>query len=1031
MPQPTPVVELALTSGVQTPAASRVWTDISPFVLLKSPITIDRGRSDQLSTIPASKLDCLFDNTDGRFTPEYATGAYYPNIKLGRPIRVRALVLGNLLSTENASNEAGGTIGYGGGGSTITLANSTTVAKYGTKSIRGTAAAGSNNGVRFCGTWGGGGAPQAIIGQQYTISIWVYVPAATAFDLSLTSSSMSGIVATPANTGGLKDQWVRLSITGTATATNPIPSVQWVTNPQAGGEIIYMDGAMVQEGSALNEWTDLQASGPNLASNSPCYANDPFTAADSTTAVWDGPSGPSRNTPTGAYPWVGGGADWGILTNQAYKPVNSVGYCTIDPADPNVVVGCSHTVGATRNDSGLVVRYVDDNNHVRIQANAAGWRISKVVGGVVTLLATGGTVNVSTTYTLRVDCDLDTISVYVAGTLAVSATITDDVLRTATRVGLQVQGNTDHFWDSFWVLGIYTSSTRFLGYLDEIPVEWPGGSYATSEVKVTAASRRARTQVRAAFRSIVEEEIAYDNPVLYWPLGESDAATTAAGNQSPGRTESLLVVNSGSPPTDALVFGAGTGPGTDDLSTPLFAPTIPGGGPPIVDGKYLRANLLDTVHQSGDHALAMEAFITCTSTGDDQDVVRISLDDAYYPGASPLNPGLMFRLFVLGSTGRLWATYQDGKGGLVNAISSAGVTTGVLFHVAIFVEIKDSGNAAVKVLRNGVVEATSADLAWPYMSGGVAFFPTFPWLNVGGTRSDVSPTGGRNLFKGTISHVAIHRSAAAFAATRFLVHSDAGATGFSGEGSGARVQRYGRLAGIPTAEISAEAGSSTSMAHYPITGIGPVEAMDAIAQTEDGVVFDGKDGTLTFHGRGHRFGSGAISAFTLDCSAGNVEVGITPRLDDQGLLNDIQASRLNGPTIRVINAPSVLDRGYARADLDLITTSDTELQGRAEWEVYRRGTPRVAIPSVRVNLVNSGLETLLLAADIGTRITLANLPPQAPASSMDFYIEGISEEIGVGVHWMDFNLSPAVLSTAWVLDSATSSQLDVSTIPAY
>lgn len=87
-------VEIAWTSNWLTPAASRVWTDVSTYVELDQGMTIDYGRTDELSTADANTLSLTLDNKDGRFTWGNAASPYYPNVKIGKPIRVTATVGG-------------------------------------------------------------------------------------------------------------------------------------------------------------------------------------------------------------------------------------------------------------------------------------------------------------------------------------------------------------------------------------------------------------------------------------------------------------------------------------------------------------------------------------------------------------------------------------------------------------------------------------------------------------------------------------------------------------------------------------------------------------------------------------------------------------------------------------------------------------------------------------------------------------------------------------------------------------------------
>lgn len=125
---PYAVVDIAFTSGYTTPAASRVWTDVSQWVELDRGISIDVGRQDELSVAGANTLRLVLDNSDGRFTAGRAASPYYPNVKIGRPIRY-ALV-GNLVP--NPSFEVD-TAGWTGGNAT--LARSTAQAYVGAASL--------------------------------------------------------------------------------------------------------------------------------------------------------------------------------------------------------------------------------------------------------------------------------------------------------------------------------------------------------------------------------------------------------------------------------------------------------------------------------------------------------------------------------------------------------------------------------------------------------------------------------------------------------------------------------------------------------------------------------------------------------------------------------------------------------------------------------------------------------------------------------------------------------------------------------
>lgn len=74
-----PTVELLLNG---------VWTDVTAYVRVDAGITIQRGQADWQSRPQPASCRLTFDNTTGRFTPRYASGAYYPYLVRNTQLRV-------------------------------------------------------------------------------------------------------------------------------------------------------------------------------------------------------------------------------------------------------------------------------------------------------------------------------------------------------------------------------------------------------------------------------------------------------------------------------------------------------------------------------------------------------------------------------------------------------------------------------------------------------------------------------------------------------------------------------------------------------------------------------------------------------------------------------------------------------------------------------------------------------------------------------------------------------------------------------
>jgi hypothetical protein len=129
---PDVVVEIAFDAGYSTPAASRTWTDVSQYLeLAAGGIKINLGRSDEFGTADANDLTVTFDNSSGRFTPEKASGAYYPNVKIGRPIRVTATRVGGAASTRFLGYINDWAMSSAGANPTTTVTASSQIARLG------------------------------------------------------------------------------------------------------------------------------------------------------------------------------------------------------------------------------------------------------------------------------------------------------------------------------------------------------------------------------------------------------------------------------------------------------------------------------------------------------------------------------------------------------------------------------------------------------------------------------------------------------------------------------------------------------------------------------------------------------------------------------------------------------------------------------------------------------------------------------------------------------------------------------------
>jgi len=237
-----------------------VWTDISKYLYERDPVNITNiGRVDENSSIQTSQMTLTLNNRDFRFTPKYASGAYFPAIAVGALVRI---------SVGSASTKPLGTIdgtfetGVANWTPTsATFAQSSVQAHSGTKSglltVTGTPA------QAFVRPTLAASAP-VTVGTSYTASGWLYSAAGYAFTnfaidwytsggVFLSTSSGSN-VALPAG------QWMFCTVTGTAPATAAFgeygPSI---TGTPPAGTAVFLDEATMQP--AINVYSGFRFCG--------------------------------------------------------------------------------------------------------------------------------------------------------------------------------------------------------------------------------------------------------------------------------------------------------------------------------------------------------------------------------------------------------------------------------------------------------------------------------------------------------------------------------------------------------------------------------------------------------------------------------------------------------------------------------------------------------------------------------------------------------------------------------------------------
>jgi len=516
-------------------------------------------------------------------------------------------------------------------------------------------------------------------------------------------------------------------------------------------------------------------------------------------------------------------------------------------------------------------------------------------------------------------------------------------------------------------------SIRFLGYVDEWPTAWAQGTDAYAKADIAASSRIARLGFDTELQGALDEQVLLGDPDAYYPMNEPDTATAAADSTS--QSPPLMPLGIGAAPT----FGAPAGLQDPDRT-----------GVQFTSGKYLRTLIGPTLSTAGAGVL-VEAFTIVQLNN----VGIFELTENTYSNYYEVGNDVSIQHV---GDGRVEALFGGSDYGLT--VMSPAYAAGTRLHVAARLYVSGA-NQVGELFINGVSVGTdttphTVDAAPQYLWAGHAPF---------GTGTSV------------VSNIVINAALADLPA-----RASVGVAGFDGDTASARIIRYATFAGIDPAEVNADAGTAP-VSPIETQGRTAIDAMRAVEITEGGVLHDARDNTLRFRGRAARYNT--TTALTVSATLGEIEAGLEPKLDRAALVNDVTATANDGTSVRVVNQPSADEYGHARDNLDIASNIEAATQA-ANWAVNTHGEPQSRIPAFGVNLMPLNLagQTNLLAADIGTRLTAAGLPVQAPAGSLDYFVEGYAETIGEESYMFDFNVSPTTGYDVWTCQDATFGAFD-------
>lgn len=549
------------------------------------------------------------------------------------------------------------------------------------------------------------------------------------------------------------------------------------------------------------------------------------------------------------------------------------------------------------------------------------------------------------------------------------------------------------------------TAVRFTGYIDEWPVTWPEGTDEACVVELVASSRMARIAASDPLLSALRTEILLDQPMGYWSANQAGRDFPIPDESRSGGGYAMRARNPAS--GYALLARNRLGP-LDEGSMVLF-PHI-GVYEDVTEYPFLYA------------ALRRPTTGRCTV----ECVIR-------FQAFPELNVEFGF---YTGSTVRaISASTQDGQVyAMLNMSVVDGLTTIVL--QVIYQTSDTSADTAYASGSAGVADEELHHLA--ITQDGATFKAWSDGVEVASLTIPSAPTSGFRNFRigdlvdgaaAWIGHLAVTDTA--LSGARLARHA-AAIDGFPGESVATRVGRLADYAGIPSGERDISADSSSPMLPLSQAGRGAGETLTALAVADSGVVLDGRDGHLKFLSRQSRYNP--VSTLALSAELQEVESDLSAVVDDQYLVNRVTVTR-DEAEIVYEDAQSIADYGVYSAQIDFLAAANAEAEAAALWTIRQSAKPKPRISRISVSPANLSATQVgaVQDADIGTVVTITDLPPQAPAPSMDLFVEGYTETFSATDWRITFNTSPADIEAqaAWILGDAVLGVLGDTTYLAY
>jgi len=451
----------------------------------------------------------------------------------------------------------------------------------------------------------------------------------------------------------------------------------------------------------------------------------------------------------------------------------------------------------------------------------------------------------------------------------------------------------------------------------------------------------------------------FSTPVAHWPFEDESGATVAASAVPGVAPISAPTVTFGS---DTSVVGAAPLATLADTASPLFAAV-----PTYADtGTWTAMFCMMVPTEPATEIILMDVYTTGTAT-------RWRL---------ALTPGSPSQLTV----------QVFGSDGSVLFNSGVALTEATYYNLGRFYTFTATQSGA-DVSFVATVWSGSAGTA---KSGTVTG-------RTAGTVTGFVPAAIGGLDGAGFGQLALHVEPGADGS----FSSTAVVDGNAGDLPWARVQRLCQEQNIPYIMDQSETSDLTMGPQ----GVATFMSLARDAELVEGCVlndsgeFAGATGLLWFPARDDR--DNIDPTMTLDMDAGEIAPGFEPALDDQDIVNDFEASRLDGSSARVKDNDSIARAGQYRQGQTFNVEDDTMLLHLAGWRVNLGTVTGMRFPSVGWNMRRTPeLAEQWLSCRLFHRVDIVNPPSQYPPDDLPTILEGYTETLSNDEWSVRANLSP-------------------------